>query len=89
MTNEDVKIIMERALQIPVAEADAAFVLAFIEERLRNEAVKSVSFENVVKPVMRWLTENKHPHMSIIIEATRAELVEGIECVATDEFIKD
>lgn len=89
MTNEDAKIIMERALQIPVAEADAAFVLAFIEERLRNETQKVSSFEDVVKPAMKWLAENKHPHMSIIIESTRAELVEGVECVATDEFIKD
>jgi hypothetical protein len=48
-----------------------------------------LSFEQVVKPVMAWLAKNKHPHMSIIIDSTRAELVEGVECVATDEFVQD
>lgn len=47
------------------------------------------TFEEVVKPVMEWLAKNKHPHMSIIIEATRAELVEGVEVVVTDEFVPD
>ena len=47
------------------------------------------TFEEVVKPIMEWLAKNKHPHTSIIIEATHAELVEGVECVATDEFVQD
>ena len=47
------------------------------------------AFEEAVKLVMAWLAKNKNPHTSIIIEATRAEMVEGIEVVATDEFIQD
>ncbi len=47
------------------------------------------TFEEVVKPVMEWLAKNKHPHTSIIIDATRAELVEGVETVITDEFLQD
>jgi hypothetical protein len=47
------------------------------------------TFEEVVQPVMEWLAKNHHPHVSVIIDSTHAELVEGIECVKTDEFIQD
>ena len=47
------------------------------------------TFEEVIKDVMKWLAENHHPHTTIIITSTNAELVEGIESVVTDEFIKD
>lgn len=47
------------------------------------------SFADVVKPVMAWLARNKHPHTSIIIEAAIAEIVEGVEVFATDEFVQD
>ena len=46
-------------------------------------------FEKIVKPVMKWLAENYHPHVKIIIESGRAEMVEGIKAVVTDEFIQD
>lgn len=39
------------------------------------------SFAEVVGPVMEWLETNKHPHTSVIIDASHAEMVEGIECV--------
>lgn len=58
-----------------------------IKEIVMSEEQKT--FEEIVKPVMEWLAKNKHPHMSIIIEATHAELVEGVECVVTDEFVPD
>lgn len=37
-------------------------------------------FEKVVKPVMEYLSNPKvfHPHVKIIIDSGRAELVEGI-----------
>lgn len=38
MTNEEMMIILERALLIPVKESDAAYILAIVEERLRNES---------------------------------------------------
>ena len=38
------------------------------------------SFADVVGPVMEWLETNKHPHTSVIIDASHAEMVEGIEC---------
>lgn len=37
MTNDDMRIILERGLGIPVAESDAAWILASVEGKLRNE----------------------------------------------------
>lgn len=37
MTNDEMRIILERALLIPIKESDAAWVLAVVEEKLRNE----------------------------------------------------
>ena len=47
------------------------------------------TFEEVVKEIMKWLAENQHPHTTIIVTSTSAELVEGIKSVRTLEFIKD
>jgi hypothetical protein len=48
-----------------------------------------VSFEEVVKPVIKWLNDHSHPNAKIIIECDKAELVEGQQTVVTNEFIKD
>jgi len=39
---------------------------------------KQKEFEAVVRPVMKWLAENHHPHMKIVIESNCAEMVEGV-----------
>ena len=48
-----------------------------------------VTFEEAVKPLMKWLCENKHPHTTAIVTGNVAELVEGVEVVKTDEFLVD
>ncbi len=47
------------------------------------------SYVEAVRPAMKWIAENCHPHTKIIIESDSAELVEGIIAERTDEFIKD
>ena len=54
---------------------------------LKKEQFKE--FEKVVKPVMKWLNENCHPHVEITIESTRAELKEGTAAIKTLEFVTD
>lgn len=44
---------------------------------------------DAAKPLMKWLSDNCHPHCSVIVENDRAELVEGIANVQTNEFIKE
>tara|TARA_R110002126_G_scaffold58659_1_gene154641 strand:+ start:955 stop:1176 length:222 start_codon:yes stop_codon:yes gene_type:complete len=41
------------------------------------------------KPVMKFLNENYHPHVKVIIDPNRAELLEGKMSIINNEFIKD
>lgn len=50
---------------------------------------RSSSFEDVVKPVIKWLNENANPHTSVNIDATSAQLLTGEIGIHTEEFIKD
>jgi len=34
-------------------------------------------FEEVVRPVLKYLCENHHPHMTVIVTGTSAEMMEG------------
>ena len=46
-------------------------------------------FEEAVKPLMKWLSENTHPHTTVIVKSNCAELVEGIKVIETNEFLID
>lgn len=46
-------------------------------------------FELRARDLMRWLCENGHPHMTIIITPTSAELLEGSIGIHTDEYLVD
>lgn len=46
-------------------------------------------FENIVKPVMKWLSENHHPHTYVVIESSTAELCEGKQVFYSNEFLID
>ena len=48
-----------------------------------------VTFEEAVKPLIKWLAENKNPHTYIMVTSNGAEMVEGVEVVNTDEFLID
>lgn len=51
--------------------------------------MEKLTFEESVKPLMKWLCENSHPHTTVIVTGNTAELVEGIELIKTNEFIID
>ncbi|MEL1628379.1 hypothetical protein [Klebsiella pneumoniae] len=53
------------------------------------DKARSSSFEDVVKPVIKWLNENANPHASVSIDATSAHLLTGEIGIHTEEFIKD
>jgi hypothetical protein len=46
-------------------------------------------FKEAVKPLMKWLCENKHPHTTVMVTNTTAEIVEGIHYFLTEEFLID
>lgn len=51
---------------------------------------EQLQFEEVVRPVIKWLCENCHPHHTIIITPTNAELLEGSCSTGTIlDYVKD
>ena len=47
------------------------------------------AFAAASEPLMKWLSETCHPHTTVLLTSTRAELVEGVMGHVTDKFIKD
>ena len=54
---------------------------------LSKEKIKE--FEEVAKPLIKFLAENFHPHVTVIVDGGRAEILEGSASIVTDEFIVD
>lgn len=50
---------------------------------------KREDFDNIVKPVMKWLAENMHPHAVILVSSVSAELLESSIGLNTTEFLVD
>lgn len=46
-------------------------------------------FEKVSKPLIKFLAENFHPHVTVIVENNRAEILEGSASIIINEFIED
>ena len=46
-------------------------------------------FETASKPLIKFLNDNCHPHVTVIVDTTSAELLEGIESIGTEEYLKD
>lgn len=44
--------------------------------------------EEASKPLVKFLCDNFHPHVYIIVNPTGAEFVEGLASVKIEEFIK-
>jgi hypothetical protein len=53
------------------------------------EKGKREEFEEAAKPLMKFLAENTHPHVTAIVEAGRAEILESAAAFVSDEFILD
>lgn len=51
---------------------------------------KMQSFNEAVRPVIKWLNDNMNPHATVIITPTNAELVEGVMSTGKVlDYIKD
>lgn len=46
-------------------------------------------FEQLARPLMKWINDNFHPHASIIVTNDRAEVVEGFVAFTTNEYVPD
>ena len=50
---------------------------------------KQQSFEDAVRPLIKWMCENTNPHSTIIVDCTHAELLSGEMVVQTAEYLLD
>lgn len=46
-------------------------------------------FEEASKPLVKFLCDNCHPHVAVIVEPNGAEILEASARVKIEEFIKD
>lgn len=46
-------------------------------------------FREIVKPLIKFMNDNCHPHVTTVVSNTRAELSEGITAFVTKEYLKD
>ena len=51
--------------------------------------IENQTFEEAVKPLMKWLSENKNPHTYVIVSGVTSEMVGGVEVINTQEFLID
>ena len=53
-----------------------------------TEAQKE-EFEKLSRPLIKWLNDNCHPHVTVILTPDRVELMEGFICIPVDDYIRD
>jgi hypothetical protein len=58
------------------------------EEIVMTEEQKA-EFERIARTMMDWLCANGHPHMTILIDQTHAELLEGCVVFTTTEYLRN
>lgn len=46
-------------------------------------------FEELARPLIKFLNDNFHPHVSVAVDTGRAELLEGKCSFVTEDYIKD
>lgn len=47
------------------------------------------AFEKAARPLIEWLAQNMHPHSTVIVNATTAELLDGVCVFRTDDYLVD
>ncbi len=58
-------------------------VIMFANEEQRNE------LEKLTRPIIKYLNDNFHPHITVVINTVGAELLEGICNYSTKDYLKD
>lgn len=57
---------------------------------LLKERIQTDEFNAIVRPVIKWLCENCHPHMTVVITPTDAQLLELVDSTGQImDYVKD
>ena len=60
-----------------------------MKQTSQNLEDQQEKFEEAVRPLMKYLAENHHPHTSVYVTSRTAELLEGQKCLSTNEYLID
>jgi len=61
-----------------------------LKMRVHGEELNENKFEELARPMIKYLCENYHPHVTVIITPTSAELLEGLKSVGRiEDYIRD
>lgn len=61
-----------------------------VKIRVHGEELNEGRFEELARPMIKYLCENYHPHVTVIITPTTAELSEGLKSIGyIDDYIRD
>ena len=60
-----------------------------MKQTSQNLEEQQEKFQEAVRPLMKYLAENHHPHTSVYVTSNTAELLEGQKCLSTNEYIVD
>lgn len=61
-----------------------------VKYQVHGSELNEGKFEELARPMIKHLCENYHPHVTVIITPTSAELLEGLKTVGyIDDYIVD
>jgi len=60
-----------------------------IMKQTKKQIEKQKKFEEAVRPLMKYLAENHHPHTSVYVTSRETALSEFQLCLSTDEYLVD
>ena len=94
-TEEQVKRMMQLARETYASEGQLLLSFDPIElpsdEEIENYTImnNNITLLEAAKPLIKYLNDNYHPMCTAIVTLTNVEILVGIECDNTDEFLKD
>ena len=50
---------------------------------------KKEEFEKLIRPLIKFLNDTFDPHIKVIVDTSRAEIVRGEHTFGTDDYISD
>lgn len=61
-----------------------------IKMQVHGEELNEKKFEELARPMIKYLCENYHPHVTVIITPTNAELLQGLKSTGDiTDYIRD
>lgn len=61
-----------------------------VKIKVHGEELNESKFEELARPMLKYLCENYHPHVTVVITPTSAELLEGLKTIGNvDDYIRD